>query len=104
MMIDLTDCDCLFPVDTAFKALIDLSIIQGQVLKLLYTPTGIVKVTNIQAETTCLKIENWLNDLPTNLQTKGRKVQEIGPQAGMLGLLFVATKVDCLVLLQMTTS
>jgi hypothetical protein len=76
MMIDLADCDRLYPsihdhqpymessaVDTTQKPyllnhwMLSLSIILGKVLKLLYSATGILYVTDQQLE----DVQNELN-------------------------------------------
>ncbi len=60
MMIDLSDCDRIFPKDEGFKSLIELSILLGRVVKMCYTPTGVINVKDEQAQALANEIQSWL--------------------------------------------
>lgn len=105
MMIDLADCDRLYPsihdhppdslsieVDTSRKPFLlnhwhlSLSIILGRVLKLLYSATGIMHVTDQQLEDLHKELRGWHASLPDDLQFSG---PDSGFDAGFLHLCSV---------------
>ena len=94
-MIDLVDCDRRLPRDEAFRALIQVSILLGKVVKLLYTPAGITHVTNSQAERMALEIDDWVASLPPKLRldVDDSVGLQKAPTAGLLELLLVAVKI-----------
>lgn len=86
-MIDISDCDRLFPCVhevrpgaevnqdrkpyAANVSMIELSILLGRVLKTLYSPTGILNVTDELAHGLLADLQAWRDDLPPECKFDG---------------------------------
>ncbi|KAG7440508.1 uncharacterized protein BT62DRAFT_1080761 [Guyanagaster necrorhizus] len=92
MMIDLSDCDRIFPKDEGFKALIELSILLGRVVKMCYTPTGVINVKDEQAQDLANEIQSWLFALPPTLSCVNHPPEHAPISAGLLNLCYVAVQ------------
>lgn len=93
MMIDLSDCDRIFPKDEGFKSLIELSILLGRVVKMCYTPTGVINVKDEQAQALANEIQSWLFALPPTLSCVNHSPEHAPISAGLLNLCYVAVQV-----------
>lgn len=92
-MIDLADCDRVYPRDEGFAKLIEISILFGKVMKLIYTPTGITRVTDPEAEALNEEIQAWIGNLPPELSCMDQTFAECSVRAGLLNLCYVAVQV-----------
>ncbi|KAK0473348.1 fungal-specific transcription factor domain-containing protein [Armillaria novae-zelandiae] len=92
MMIDLGDCDRIFPKDDGFKSLIELSILLGRVVKMCYTPTGVINVKDEQAQALANEIQSWLFALPPTLSCINHSPEHAPISAGLLNLCYVAVQ------------
>ncbi|KAK0199875.1 fungal-specific transcription factor domain-containing protein [Desarmillaria ectypa] len=92
MMIDLSDCDRIFPKDEGFKSLIELSILLGRVVKMCYTPTGIINIKDEQAQALANEIQSWLFALPPTLSCVNHSPEHAPVAAGLLNLCYVAVQ------------
>ncbi|KIY72316.1 hypothetical protein CYLTODRAFT_450049 [Cylindrobasidium torrendii FP15055 ss-10] len=92
MMIDLADCDRVYPRDEGFAKLIEISILFGKVMKLIYTPTGITRVTDPEAEALYEEIQTWIANLPPELSCMDQTFAECSVRAGLLNLCYVAVQ------------
>ncbi|KAG8835536.1 hypothetical protein FRC17_002765, partial [Serendipita sp. 399] len=89
-MIDLTDCDVRLPtpqdqVIGYLNALTRLSILLGEVLKAIYSPTGLFSVTDTMLHDILSRLDHWKVHLPEDLTFKG---PDSGPAAGLLHVLY----------------
>ncbi|CAD6927973.1 unnamed protein product [Tilletia controversa] len=105
LAIDLTDCDVRLPSPYEVKRWADdpsadpstdrpfafntemlkLSILFGRVMKTIYSPTGLMKVTDEEIGGLLRDIDTWMEMLPAELQFCG---PESSPNAGILHVAF----------------
>lgn len=74
MTIDLADCDAIFPDDNILgfdehRALVELSILVGKVVKLLYSPSGLTNVMDEQVSSLLGELNLWYARLPDSPTT-----------------------------------
>lgn len=89
-MIDLTDCDVRLPTPQDqgigyLNALTRLSIILGEVLKAIYSPSGLYSANDAILEDILRRLELWKIHLPEELAFTG---PDSGPAAGLLHLYY----------------
>ncbi|GAA5892827.1 hypothetical protein JCM8208_004098 [Rhodotorula glutinis] len=106
MMIDLADCDTMLPsvfdirpnleFDSERRpylfnsALISLSILLGRILKAVYSPTGIMLLTEKEAKSLVDDLAAWVRGLPEELRFQGP--DKSTPEQGFLHLLYVPVR------------
>ncbi|KAK4700690.1 hypothetical protein P7C70_g5556, partial [Phenoliferia sp. Uapishka_3] len=106
MMIDLADCDCLLPSVFDIRpnaefdaerrpylfnsALISLSILLGRILKMVYSPTGIMTLSAAEAEKLFDDLDKWQAELPSELQFEGAETSSSAQ--GFLHLLYIPVR------------
>ncbi|KZV79657.1 hypothetical protein EXIGLDRAFT_782017 [Exidia glandulosa HHB12029] len=96
-MIDVQDCDARLPsgADSEnplpaqeyiyMNELIKLSILLGRVLKMIYSPSGLVMATDEGLEALLADLDNWKTRMPPGLVFQG---PDTGMHAGLLHLLY----------------
>ncbi|BGP30501.1 hypothetical protein JCM10296v2_002256 [Rhodotorula toruloides] len=106
MMIDLADCDTMLPsvfdirpnLDFDEKrrpylfnsALISLSILLGRILKAVYSPTGIMLLSEKHAKALVSDLAAWMSGLPEELRFQGPAKST--PEQGFLHLLYIPVR------------
>ncbi|BGP14339.1 hypothetical protein JCM10213v2_002286 [Rhodosporidiobolus nylandii] len=106
MMIDLADCDTMLPsvfdvrpgreVDSENRpylfnsALISLSILLGRVLKAIYSPTGIMLLSEKDAKGLVDDLAAWQDGLPAELRFQGP--EKSTSEQGFLHLLYIPVR------------
>ncbi|GAA96577.1 uncharacterized protein L969DRAFT_50247 [Mixia osmundae IAM 14324] len=100
--IDIAMCDCLYPtpVDTTATIpgegepedstvpLTRLSILLSRVLKLLYSPSGFINVTDEDCTSLQRDLQTWRQNLPSNMQYRHDIAQD-SLHAGFLQLCYI---------------
>lgn len=89
-MIDLTDCDVRLPTPQDqgigyLNALTRLSIILGEVLKAIYSPSGLYSANDAMLEDILRRLDLWKQNLPVELTFTG---PESKPAAGLLHVYY----------------
>ncbi|GAA5976454.1 hypothetical protein JCM10908_005505 [Rhodotorula pacifica] len=106
MMIDLADCDTMLPsvfdirpnlqFDSERRpylfnsALISLSVLLGRILKGVYSPTGIMLLTEKHAKSLVSDLNAWHDGLPEELKFRGP--EKSTPEQGFLHLLYIPVR------------
>ncbi|BGP38406.1 hypothetical protein JCM10450v2_002351 [Rhodotorula kratochvilovae] len=106
MMIDLADCDTMLPsvfdirpnleFDSERRpylfnsALISLSILLGRILKAVYSPTGIMLLSEKDAKSLVNDLAAWVSGLPEELRFQGP--DKSTPEQGFLHLLYIPVR------------
>ncbi|GAA6051669.1 hypothetical protein JCM3770_001221 [Rhodotorula araucariae] len=106
MMIDLADCDTMLPsvfdirpnleFDSERRpylfnsALISLSILLGRILKAVYSPTGIMLLSEKDAKSLVNDLAAWVSGLPEELRFQGP--EKSTPEQGFLHLLYIPVR------------
>ncbi|GAA5887279.1 hypothetical protein JCM6882_002472 [Rhodosporidiobolus microsporus] len=106
MMIDLADCDTMLPSvfdirpNSQFdaenrpylfnSALISLSILLGRILKAVYSPTGIMLLSEKDAKGLVSDLAAWQNGLPEELRFQDADTST--PEQGFLHLLYIPVR------------
>ncbi|GJN87202.1 hypothetical protein Rhopal_000147-T1 [Rhodotorula paludigena] len=106
MMIDLADCDTMLPSVFDIRpnlefdaqrrpylfnsALISLSILLGRILKAVYSPTGIMLLSEKDAMSLRNDLEAWVSGLPEELRFQGP--DKSTPEQGFLHLLYIPVR------------
>ncbi|GAA5862577.1 hypothetical protein JCM3774_001066 [Rhodotorula dairenensis] len=106
MMIDLADCDTMLPsvfdirpnlqFDTERRpylfnsALISLSVLLGRILKGVYSPTGIMLLSEKHAKSLVNDLNGWREGLPDELKFHG--AERSTPEQGFLHLLYIPVR------------
>ncbi|KAI5480442.1 nitrogen assimilation transcription factor [Pseudohyphozyma bogoriensis] len=109
MMIDLADCDCLLPSVFDIRpnlqfdaerrpylfngALLALSILLGRILKMVYSPTGIMTLSSQDADALISDLDSWLESVPEELKFEGP--EKSSSSAGFLHLLYIPVRFLC---------
>ncbi|KAK0183853.1 hypothetical protein F5146DRAFT_1078693 [Armillaria mellea] len=79
-------------IDLSFQSLIELSILLGRVVKMCYTPTGVINVKDEQAQALANEIQSWLFALPPTLSCVNHSPEHAPISAGLLNLCYVAVQ------------
>ncbi|GAA6034873.1 hypothetical protein JCM8097_009343 [Rhodosporidiobolus ruineniae] len=106
MMIDLADCDTMLPSVFDIRpnsdfdaerrpylfnsALISLSILLGRIIKAVYSPTGIMLLSEKDAKGLVNDLAAWQSGLPEELRFHGP--QKSTPEQGFLKLLYIPVR------------
>ncbi|GAA5912172.1 Zn(II)2Cys6 transcription factor [Sporobolomyces salmoneus] len=106
MMIDLADCDALLPSVFDIRpnrdfnsdhrpylfnsALISLSVLLGRILKAVYSPTGILMLSEKDAKELVSDLAAWVDGLPEELKFEGP--EKSSPESGYLHLLYIPVR------------
>ncbi|GAA6000454.1 hypothetical protein JCM10207_008018 [Rhodosporidiobolus poonsookiae] len=106
MSIDLADCDTMLPSVFDIRpnldfnaesrpylfnsALISLSILLGRILKAVYSPTGIMLLSEKEAKSLVLDLAAWQNGLPPELRFQGP--EKSNAEQGYLHLLYLPVR------------
>ncbi|GAA5829418.1 hypothetical protein JCM3766R1_001091 [Sporobolomyces carnicolor] len=106
MMIDLADCDTLLPSVFDIRpnrdfnsdhrpylfnsALISLSVLLGRILKAVYSPTGILMLSEKDAKELVSDLAAWVDGLPEELKFEGP--EKSSPEQGYLHLLYIPVR------------
>ncbi|GAA6005579.1 hypothetical protein JCM11491_003690 [Sporobolomyces phaffii] len=106
MMIDLADCDALLPSVFDIRpnrdfnsdhrpylfnsALISLSVLLGRILKAVYSPTGILMLSEKDGKALVSDLAAWIGGLPEELKFEGP--EKSSPEQGFLHLLYIPVR------------
>ncbi|CEQ41923.1 SPOSA6832_03680 [Sporobolomyces salmonicolor] len=106
MMIDLADCDAMLPSVFDIRpnrdfnsdhrpylfnsALISLSVLLGRILKGVYSPTGILMLSEKEAKSLVSDLAAWVDGLPEELKFAGP--EKSSPEQGFLRLLYIPVR------------
>ncbi|GAA6062132.1 hypothetical protein JCM10212_003167 [Sporobolomyces blumeae] len=106
MMIDLADCDALLPSVFDIRpnrnfnadhrpylfnsALISLSVLLGRILKAVYSPTGILMLSEKEGKALVSDLAAWVDGLPEELKFEGP--ENSSPEQGFLHLLYIPVR------------
>ncbi|GAA5877751.1 hypothetical protein JCM16303_000225 [Sporobolomyces ruberrimus] len=106
MMIDLADCDALLPSVFDIRpnrdfnsdhrpylfnsALISLSVLLGRILKAVYSPTGILMLSEKEGKALVSDLAAWVDGLPEELKFEGP--EKSSPEQGFLHLLYIPVR------------
>ncbi|GAA5993885.1 hypothetical protein JCM5350_001583 [Sporobolomyces pararoseus] len=106
MMIDLADCDALLPSVFDIRpnrdfnadhrpylfnsALISLSVLLGRILKAVYSPTGILMLSEKDGKALVSDLAAWVDGLPEELRFEGP--EKSSPEQGYLHLLYIPVR------------